>query len=351
MPPSARARATPSRRAVLRAGLGGPGACLLGSLLPACASGRRAGLPPTPRRVATFGGRGTGPGQLHGPIGIAFDPVGELLVTDLHNGRVQRLGLDGAFRGAFELPRDMETAHGRSASAGGIAVGPDRRVYVTLMASHRVLILGPDGERLGSFGERGSAAGQLDEPGGVAVDAEGVVYVADQVNRRIQVFSPEGRFRSTFGSYGVAAGAFDGIEPPSSRFGGPSDVALDGRGHLFTTEGAAGRVQRFTTAGEPCGSFGSKGAGPGGFGGLATDFSPNTLGPVGVCADGNGRVWVSSLNGRVQLFEGDGTFLAAFGRPGSGPGELRTPHGLALDGRGHLYVVDSGNHRVHKLAV
>ena len=30
---------------------------------------------------------------------------------------------------------------------------------------------------------------------------------------------------------------------------------------------------------------------------------------------------------------------------------LMAPYGLAVDGRGHLYVVDAYNHRIHKLAV
>lgn len=39
-----------------------------------------------------------------------------------------------------------------------------------------------------------------------------------------------------------------------------------------------------------------------------------------------------------------------WGRQGSGPGEFNEPRALTIDGRGHIYVADSKNHRVQKLA-
>lgn len=336
----------PTRRAFLRATLGTGAA----ALLPACAGpGRRART--TVRVVATFGGRGTAEGRFLGPIAIATTASDELLVTDLHNARVQRLSSEGRFLGAFELPRDMTTAHGRSASAGGIAVDAEGLVHVTAMMSHRVLVFGPSGERVRAWGELGSGPGELHEPGGIAVGDDGAVYVADQRNRRVQVFTRDGRFVRSWGGYGRGPGRFDGIEAPSSRFGGPNDVALDGRGRVYTTEGAPGRVQAWTVEGDHLGAFGTKDESPGGFGALLTPFSPHTFGPIGVATDRAGLVWVSSLNGRVQLFDPDGTYRGGIGRPGSGPGELRNPHGLAVDRRNDVYVVDSGNHRVVKLAV
>ncbi len=139
------------------------------------------------------------------------------------------------------------------------------------------------------------------------------------------------------------------MEPLNSRFGGPHFLALDGRGQLFTTKGALGRVQQWTLDGRPLAAWGDKRDGPGGFGGMRTPFSSNTFGPLGICADMHGRVWVSSLNGRVQLFTASGELVAGIGSVGSCPGQFVTPHAMAVDSRGHLYVVDSGNHRVQKL--
>lgn len=40
-----------------------------------------------------------------------------------------------------------------------------------------------------------------------------------------------------------------------------------------------------------------------------------------------------------------GTYLRHFGSPGSGPGQLLKPFGLAVDHR-HIYVADNGNYRI-----
>jgi DNA-binding beta-propeller fold protein YncE len=53
-----------------------------------------------------------------------------------------------------------------------------------------------------------------------------------------------------------------------------------------------------------------------------------------------------SWNHRIQLFAPDGKFIAAWGSKGKGDGQLDTPYGLAVDGRGRVYVADTGNHRV-----
>ena len=62
------------------------------------------------------------------------------------------------------------------------------------------------------------------------------------------------------------------------------------------------------------------------------------------------RVWVSSLNDRVQLFTPEGKYLLGIGGTGKEPGQLARPHGMALDSKGHLYVVDTRNSRIQKFA-
>ena len=45
-------------------------------------------------------------------------------------------------------------------------------------------------------------------------------------------------------------------------------------------------------------------------------------------------------NHRVQKFSAEGEFLASFGSPGSGPGQLDRPIDMAVDENGSIYVVD-----------
>ena len=57
---------------------------------------------------------------------------------------------------------------------------------------------------------------------------------------------------------------------------------------------------------------------------------------------------VNGNDSRIQKFDKDGRYLSAFGRKGSGEGELDTPWGITIDNHGDIYVADWNNHRVQK---
>jgi sugar lactone lactonase YvrE len=71
--------------------------------------------------------------------------------------------------------------------------------------------------------------------------------------------------------------------------------------------------------------------------------------PVGVAVDGSGHVYVvDSEKNRVQKFDESGKLLDGWGEAGAGPGQFQSPDGIAVDGSGDVYVVDLGNARVEK---
>jgi len=81
-------------------------------------------------------------------------------------------------------------------------------------------------------------------------------------------------------------------------------------------------------------AWGGKGAGPGQF----ND-------PTGI-AVADGEVFVAdSRNGRIQVFDLDGTFIRQFGKPGTALGELKRPMNLRI-ANGELYVAEYWNDRV-----
>lgn len=289
--------------------------------------------------VRAWGQEGTGDGDFHSPIGIAIDAHDVIYVTEFKNNRVQRFDRDGKFLGKFavdEMP-------------GGIAVDRRGEIYVAPMMKHKICVYGQDGTLLREWGQKGTADGELDQPGGIAIGLDDTVYVADQVNRRIQAYSRDGKFLRKWGEYGTEPGQFDGVEKLPNRTGGPNFVAIDREGQVWTTEAALGRIQKFSADGKPLFAFGSNSTEPGGFGGRPK----NLPGPIAVLADPLQRVWVSSTNHRVQAFSAAGELLYGFESldPGDALGQFHTPHGLAMDSAGFLYVVDTQNHRIQKVRV
>jgi sugar lactone lactonase YvrE len=294
---------------------------------------------PEPRLVREWGKKGEQPGEFHSPIGIAINAKDEVYVTDLNNARLQKFTSEGEHLGGFELPLDNVPKR-RTSQAGGIALDRDGLIYLSFMSQHRIGVFTDGGKLVREWGRKGKGDGEFDQPGGLLLAADGTILVADQGNHRIQRFTREGKFLASWGGHGTAPGQFDGVDRPGSRFGGPHFVAQDGKGRLYTTEGVLGRVQQFSPDGKPLLAWGDKGQQAGGIGALKTPYSANTFGPIGVFVDPLDRVWISSLNDRVQAFTADGKFLFAIA------GRLARPHGMAMDRKGRLYVADAGNQRI-----
>lgn len=307
------------------------------------------------RFVRQWGRKGERPGEFHFPIAIAIDAADRLFVTDHLNDRVQKFDKDGKFLREFKvLP-----------NPAGIALDKSGNIYLTHFpasgrskhkSGDRVSVYSSAGRLLRQWGRRGAGDGQFNCPGGIAVAKDGRVYVADQTNHRIQVFDATGRFLFKWGEYGNKPGQFGGKSGRNSRTGGPQFVAFDAAGNVWTTEGANCRIQKFTAAGKPLLDWGTREDKPGGFGGYFAGFKtfqPKSLiGPIALCFDKDGRLWVSAVSGRIQQFSQKGKYLRGFGREqGTGPGQFYAPHGMAFDSGGRLYVVDAYNHRIQKFAV
>lgn len=84
--------------------------------------------------------------------------------------------------------------------------------------------------------------------------------------------------------------------------------------------------------------------------GIAGD-GPDTLSqPTDVLTAPNGDIFVSQGHGgmvnRISKFSKDGKFIKAFGKTGSAPGDLNTPHSLAMDSQGRLFVAGRMNNRI-----
>ena len=184
-----------------------------------------------------------------------------------------------------------------------------------------VLKFDSTGKLLKSFGE-----GMFIFPHGMFVEKSGAVWVTDGQGRegkghQVFKFSPNGEVLMTLGKAGVAG---DGPD----EFNQPSDVIVAPNGTIFVADGHGGktnaRIVKFTKDGKFIKTWGKKGTGPGEF------DTPHAL-----AFDSKGRLFVADrANNRIQIFDQEGTFLDQWT-------QFSRPSGLFIDPRDMLYVADS----------
>ncbi len=64
--------------------------------------------------------------------------------------------------------------------------------------------------------------------------------------------------------------------------------------------------------------------------------------------DAAGNTYISDgyINSRVAKIDKNGNCLKFWGEPADGPGQFNTPHSIAVDALGRVYVADRGNRRI-----
>ena len=194
----------------------------------------------------------------------------------------------------------------------------------------------------------GSAApGYLD---GIAVDASGNVYVADFDNHVIRKITPNGDASILAGS---TQGWADDTTGTNARFDGPAGLAVDSSGNVYVADYDNNMIRKITPNGEVTTLAGSGAFGADNGQGTAASFAR----PNAVKVDASGNVYVAdSHSSLIRKITPDGVVTTLAGStPGFADGtgtaaQFFEPWGLAVDANGYVYVADSGNNRIRKIA-
>jgi tripartite motif-containing protein 71 len=291
---------------------------------------------PNGNLLGAAGSQGTGPGQFGFPYGIALDGSGNAYVADDINHRVVKLNPDLSFAGAWG---GYGTHPGQLGFPRALASDFFGDTYVADTANDRIQVFDPVGNLLSTFGISARGPAQLTRPRGVAIDPAGRLLVSDTVNDRIQMFSAGA---SAYAGQWTLAGGY------RATFSAPAGIGIDPRGSVYVADQGHGRVVRLWGDATYLSELG----GPADVGGAQL----NGAGSVAVAA-GTGATYVAdTAHNRVLVYSAEGSLVARWGAAegggaaGSGQGEFNHPAAVALDAAGNAYVADTNNDRVVKLS-
>ncbi|MFE5934257.1 RICIN domain-containing protein [Streptomyces sp. NPDC056470] len=310
--------------------------------------------------------------QLNRPYGIAVDRTGTVYFSDHNNSRVRRITADGQISTVAGTGiAGYQGVDGPAVSAQlncpcGVAVDDEGNVFIADADNHRVRRITADGTistvagtgTAGFGGDGGFAtAAQLNRPLGVAVDSMGVLYVAECDNHRVRRVTTDGKI-STVAGTGTPGFNGDGGPAMSAQLNCPRGVAVDGADNVFIADADNHRVRKVTADGTISTVAGTGAAGFGGDDSPATSAKLNN--PLGMVVDSTGTLYIADAgNHRVRRVTADGTIstvagtgAASFGGDDSpaDSAQLSNPLGLAVDCVDTLYIADSNNHRVRRIA-
>ena len=125
-----------------------------------------------------------------------------------------------------------------------------------------------------------------------------------------------------------------------NRFVSPHGLGVDSHDNVWATDVTLQQVFEFSNDGRLLLTLGTERK-PGLDG---THFNA----PTAIAFAPDGSIYISDGygNSRVAKFSASGKFLLDWGHKGSGPGEFNTPHGVAVDRQGLVYVADRENSRI-----
>jgi len=190
------------------------------------------------------------------------------------------------------------------------------------------------------------------ECSGVALSSHGHIFVLSRGNTtgpayaaaaaQLLEFAPNGKFIREIG-HNLYAWSF------------AHSVKVDRQDNIWVTDKGSDMVIKFTPDGRVAMVFGRKQEAADEETGPLKHPNPPLPSEPGrfrqvtdVAWDDAGNTYISDgyINSRVAKVDRDGNWLKSWGERGTGPGQFHTPHSIALDADGHVYVADRSNRRI-----
>lgn len=306
------------------------------------------------------------------PIDLQFDGEGRLLILDWNNLRLRRLEPNGtistimgkdleAFPVNGALAKDTALHHASDIEfdqAGNMYIAGDHvPVVFRVNTNDRVFTIAGT-EDFGYDGDGGSAlSAKLQTPFGVLPKPGGGFYIAD-VDAHVVRFVDAGGTIDTVAGTGERGYSGDNGPGKAARLAGPSRMVLDSGRNLYICETKNHVIRRLAPNGIITTAFGTGERGYEGDGGPATAAQFDA--PYGITIAPNGDFYIADTgNNVVRRVNAAGVISTVVGLGVGGFGGdngpardalLNRPSAIAFDDSGAMWIADTYNQRVRRVA-
>jgi sugar lactone lactonase YvrE len=315
--------------------------------------------------------------RLREPFGVEFTPAGAMFIVEMASGNrvlhVNRAGKLSVAAGTGVKGFAGDNGPARDAQFNGIhnlAIAPSGTVYLADSWNYRVRAIDQATGAIRTVAGTGRKGYSGDGGPALAADFSTIIqialspdakhlYVADIDNRRIRrVHLADGHVETVAGN-GQKGTPKDGEQAGAQPLSDPRAVAVAPDGSLYILERGGHALRHVDSAGKIHTVAGTGKAGLSGDGGPALASTLN--GPKHLCLDQDGSVIIADAENHVIRRYDPKTGLisrvAGTGKKGSaGVGgdplecELNRPHGVTVSREGLLYITDSYNNRILRIA-
>ena len=305
--------------------------------------------------------------QFRLPNSVAADSAGNVYVADTANNTIRKITPSGVVSTLAGVSGSHGSANGIGGNARfwapfGIAVDRSGNVYMADTGNNTIRKITPGGvvsTLAGMAGHPGSKDGiganaRFRNPWGVAVDDAGNVFVADMSNDTIRKITPTGVVSTLAGQAGIS-GSLNGVGA-SAQFNNPFALVVDSADNIYVADSANDTIRKIT----PSGAVSTLAGLPGNAG--STDGNGNDArfwNPQGLAVGDSGNIYVADTgNNTIRKITPMGVVTTLAGLAGAsgttdGNGKdarFNSPGGVAVENTGNIYVADTNNHTVRKMA-
>lgn len=304
--------------------------------------------------------------KLNLPAGIAVDTSGNIYIADTYNCVIRKVTPDGnlttiAGTGICDFTGDGgQATNARLYYPMSLVVDSSGAIYEGEQYGVRKIVNGVISTVVGNgtvVADGPAAQSAVGSVVGLALDSNGNLYVADGDNNRVRVVtsSSNGLNIKTIAGTGVLGFAGDGGQAISALLNNPSNLTFDSGGNLYIVDQGNARIRKVTVSGVI-----STIAGASHFSGDgAAAVNAQIHLPQDVIADSSGNIYISdtsnhrvrriAVDGTISTIAGNGTCAYAGDGGKATSASLCLPSQLALDTSGNLYIADTLNFVVRRV--